>query len=53
MLAIVHVLAPGKHVGGGTPPQVGGALFEQTYAEAGFSQRDGRGESRQAAARSR
>ena len=49
VLAIVHVLAAGQHVGRRAAAQVG-PLFEQTHAEAGFSQRDGRGKSRQAAA---
>ena len=49
VLAIVHVLAAGQHVGRGAAAQMG-PLFEQTHAEAGFSQRDGRGKSRQAAA---
>ena len=49
VLAIVHMLAAREHVRRGTATQMG-PLFEQTYAEAGFSQRDGRGKSRQAAA---
>ena len=49
VLAVVHVLAARQHVRRGTAAQVG-PLFEQTHAEAGFSQRDGRGKSRQAAA---
>ena len=49
VLAVVHVLASGQHVGRGPATQMG-PFFEQTYAVAGFSQRDGRGESRQAAA---
>ena len=49
VLAVVDVLAAGQHVRRRTAPQMG-PLFEQTHAEAGFSQRDGRGKSRQAAA---
>ena len=49
VLAIVHVLPSGQHVGRSPATQMG-PLFEQTHAVSGFSQRDGRGESRQAAA---
>ena len=49
MLAVVDVLAGGQDVGGGAAAQKG-PLFEQTNAEAGVSQRDGRGKPRQAAA---
>src|ERR1700681_6600 len=36
VLAIIHMLAAREHIRRGTPTQVG-PLFEQTYAEAGFS----------------
>src|SRR5438552_961704 len=49
MLAIVHMLAVGQHVGG-CPAAEEGTLFKQTYAPAGFSQRDAGCQSRQAAA---
>ena len=49
MLAIVDVLAAGQGIRGRPPAQVG-FLFQQTHAQAGFSQRDGGGKSRQAAA---
>ena len=49
MLAIVHMLAVGQHVGG-CPAAEEGTLFKQTYAPAGFSQRDAGCQSRQPAA---
>ena len=49
VLAVVDVLAAGQRVGRSTATEEG-ALFEQTHAEAGFSQRDGRGKPRQSAA---
>src|SRR5260370_15726251 len=49
VLAIVHVLAVGQHVGGCAAAEEG-TLFEQTYAPAGVSQRDAGCQSRQPAA---
>ena len=49
MLAIVHVLAVGQHVGG-RPAAEEGTLFKQPYAPAGFSQRDAGRQPRQPAA---
>ena len=49
MLAIVHVLAVGQHVGRCAATEEG-TLFEKTYAPAGFSQRDAGCQSRQPAA---
>src|SRR5207249_12257231 len=49
MLAIVHMLAVGQHVGG-CPAAEEGTLFKQTYAPAGFRQRDAGCQSRQPAA---
>src|SRR6266403_3954328 len=49
VLAIVHVLAVGQHVGR-RPAAKEGTLFKQTYAPAGFSQRDAGCQPRQPAA---
>src|SRR4029077_1924913 len=49
VLAIVHVLAVGQHVGRCAAAEEG-TLFEQTYAPARFSQRDAGCQSRQPAA---
>src|SRR2546422_700967 len=49
MLAIVHVFAIGQHVGRCAAAEEG-TLFEQTYAPAGFSQRDAGCQPRQPAA---
>ena len=49
VLAIVDVLAVGQHVGSCAAAEEG-TLFEQTYAPAGFSQRDAGCQSRQPAA---
>src|ERR1700716_307813 len=49
VLAIVDVLAVRQHVGG-CPAAKEGTLFEQTYAPAGFSQRDAGCQPRQPAA---
>ena len=49
VLAIVHVLATGQHVGSGAATEEG-TLFEQTNVPAGFSQRDAGCQPRQPAA---
>lgn len=49
VLAIVHLAAIGQCVGGGSPAQVR-TFFQQPYAEARFSQRDGGRQARQSAA---
>ncbi len=49
VLAIVHVLAVGQHIGSCAAAKEG-TLFEQTYAPAGFSQCDAGCQSRQPAA---
>ena len=49
VLAIVHVLAVGQHIGGCATAKKG-TLFKQTNAPAGISQRDAGCQSRQPAA---